>query len=175
MRGVLRIGTARQQQVDRGRMAAAGRAQQAGAALRIDRIDRESQLEQAAYRVGIAGLGVLGQSAAKALAAIGHRDAIATIWGRGYMMDAAAAPAGGRVPRPNIVFVLADDLGGLPQRLAAAGVEVTTDVVPGAPHGFENWARDTEPARALIGRARYWLAARVGVERIPLTAPVAEG
>jgi len=46
-------------------------------------------------------------------------------------------------------------------RLQDAGVEVTTDIVPGGAHGFENWARDTAPARALIVRARAWLADRV--------------
>ena len=35
-------------------MAAAGRAQQRGAALRVRRIDRESQIQQAAHRVGVA-------------------------------------------------------------------------------------------------------------------------
>ncbi len=43
-------------------------------------------------------------------------------------------------------------------RLQDAGVAVTTDIVPGGAHGFENWARDTPPARALIARARAWLA-----------------
>jgi acetyl esterase/lipase len=44
-------------------------------------------------------------------------------------------------------------------RLEQAGVPVELDVVPGAPHGFENWARDTEPAKALMRRARLWLRA----------------
>lgn len=43
------------------------------------------------------------------------------------------------------------------QRLEHAGVPTTLDIVPGAPHGFENWARDTEPATALLRRAREWL------------------
>jgi acetyl esterase/lipase len=41
--------------------------------------------------------------------------------------------------------------------LRDAGVEVTTDVVAGAPHGFENWAKDTPAARALLSRAQDWL------------------
>lgn len=45
-------------------------------------------------------------------------------------------------------------------RLRHAGVEVTFDVVPGAPHGFENWARDTAPARELLSRAHLWLRER---------------
>lgn len=43
------------------------------------------------------------------------------------------------------------------RRLADAGVPTTLDVVAGGPHGFESWARDTEPARALIARAHSWL------------------
>jgi acetyl esterase/lipase len=42
-------------------------------------------------------------------------------------------------------------------RLEAAGVAVTLDVIHGAPHGFENWAADTAPARMLITRAQAWL------------------
>jgi acetyl esterase/lipase len=47
-------------------------------------------------------------------------------------------------------------------RLATFGVPVTTDVVSGAPHGFENWARATEPARELLARSRRWLGAAIG-------------
>ena len=43
-------------------------------------------------------------------------------------------------------------------RLRAAGVPKLLDIVKGAPHGFETWAADTPPARALLGRARSWLA-----------------
>jgi acetyl esterase/lipase len=45
--------------------------------------------------------------------------------------------------------------------LIAAGVPVTVDVVTGAPHGFENWAKDAPSARALLGRAQDWLRATV--------------
>ena len=96
------------------------------------------------------------------------------------------AQPGTVTPPPYAVPARRDDLSGLPSafitwgdielfaaedaayaaRLAAAGVEVTTDIVAGAPHGFENWARHTEPAQALLERARDWLATRVGVERI---------
>ncbi|GAA1918562.1 alpha/beta hydrolase [Microbacterium aoyamense] len=48
------------------------------------------------------------------------------------------------------------------ERLRDAGVPVTTDVVAGAPHGFENWARDTAPAQALLSRAREWLRPLIG-------------
>ena len=43
------------------------------------------------------------------------------------------------------------------ERLRRAGVRVNLDVVPGAPHGFENWARNTDPAKLLMRRARAWL------------------
>ena len=42
-------------------------------------------------------------------------------------------------------------------RLRAAGIRVTTDVVPGAPHGFEVWAPDSALARAHLALARDWL------------------
>ncbi|HZC06312.1 MAG TPA: alpha/beta hydrolase, partial [Ktedonobacterales bacterium] len=44
------------------------------------------------------------------------------------------------------------------ERLRAASVEVTLDIVPGAPHGFESWAANTSIARAYLGRAREWLS-----------------
>jgi acetyl esterase/lipase len=50
------------------------------------------------------------------------------------------------------------------RRLEAAGVPVTLDVTSGTPHGFENWAADTAPARMLVRRARAWLGELVGVE-----------
>ncbi|GLI26507.1 esterase [Agromyces rhizosphaerae] len=49
------------------------------------------------------------------------------------------------------------------EALRAAGVEVTTDVVPGAPHGFETIAWSSEMAKAFRRRAEEWLAARLGV------------
>jgi len=45
-------------------------------------------------------------------------------------------------------------------RLQAAGIDVTLDIVPGAPHGFEAWAADTAIAQAYLARARAWLQAR---------------
>lgn len=86
------------------------------------------------------------------------------------------ADRGATVP-PYAVAARAEDLSGLPpawicagdielffaedqayaEGLAASGVDVTFDVVPGAPHGFETWAADTAPARALMSRAHAWL------------------
>jgi acetyl esterase/lipase len=43
------------------------------------------------------------------------------------------------------------------QRLKDAGVNVTLDIVTGAPHGFEAWAPSTQPAIDLLRRARQWL------------------
>lgn len=44
------------------------------------------------------------------------------------------------------------------RRLEQAGVDVHLDIVPGAPHGFESWACNTPPAKALMTRGRDWLA-----------------
>ncbi|MDZ8170817.1 alpha/beta hydrolase [Microbacterium xanthum] len=46
-------------------------------------------------------------------------------------------------------------------RLRQAGVDVTLDVVSGAPHGFESWAWQTDLASELVDRATAWLAARL--------------
>lgn len=45
------------------------------------------------------------------------------------------------------------------RRLREAGVPVTSEIVPGAPHGFESWANGTELASAYVARARSWLRA----------------
>ncbi|MGM1060400.1 alpha/beta hydrolase [Saccharothrix sp. Mg75] len=50
-------------------------------------------------------------------------------------------------------------------RLRAAGVEVTTDVVPGAPHGFGSWAAGSTVTRRFHARADEWLATALGVPR----------
>ena len=47
------------------------------------------------------------------------------------------------------------------ERLRAAGVDCTLDVVPGAPHGFESIAPKRPVSRAYIGRARDWLRHRL--------------
>lgn len=47
-------------------------------------------------------------------------------------------------------------------RLRDAGVDTTFVEVAGAPHGFESWASDTEPARDLVAGARAWLGERLG-------------
>jgi acetyl esterase/lipase len=43
------------------------------------------------------------------------------------------------------------------ERLRAAGVEATLEVVPGAPHGFEAWAPNTSLARNYVKSAQAWL------------------
>jgi acetyl esterase/lipase len=43
------------------------------------------------------------------------------------------------------------------ERLRAAGVEATFEVVPGAPHGITSWAFDTSIVRDHIRRAQTWL------------------
>ncbi len=49
------------------------------------------------------------------------------------------------------------------ERLRAAGVEVTVEIVPGAPHGFEAWAPNASITRDYIGRAQAWLGREIGV------------
>jgi acetyl esterase/lipase len=43
------------------------------------------------------------------------------------------------------------------QRLTDAGVATTFEVVPGAPHGFEAWARWTRISTDYLGKAQRWL------------------
>ena len=96
---------------------------------------------------------------------------------RSYLGDAL----GSDTLAPYAAAARRQDLGGLPptwiytsdielfrdedvdyaERLRAAGVDVTLDIVSGAPHGFEAWAPDTEPARRLFAAARAWLGERL--------------
>jgi len=54
-----------------------------------------------------------------------------------------------------------DEVGEYARRLEAAGVEVTLEIVHGAPHGFETWLSDSPLAQNLLGSARDWLGARL--------------
>ncbi len=45
-------------------------------------------------------------------------------------------------------------------RLSAAGVDCTLDIIPGAPHGFESFAPHTSLAQDYLSRARDWLGRR---------------
>lgn len=46
-------------------------------------------------------------------------------------------------------------------RLQAAGVDVTFEVVTGGPHGFQNWAFDSAISQAFIAKAHTWLQTRL--------------
>lgn len=46
-------------------------------------------------------------------------------------------------------------------RLEAAGVFVTLKIVPGAPHGFEAWGRDTDAAKRHIAAVISWLGEQI--------------
>lgn len=48
-------------------------------------------------------------------------------------------------------------------RLSAAGVDVTVDLVPGGAHGFENWAPTAPVTQRMLERAHGWLASSLGV------------
>ncbi|BDZ65395.1 alpha/beta hydrolase [Agromyces mangrovi Wang et al. 2018] len=98
----------------------------------------------------------------------------------GWRSYLGAAPGGADVPAYAVPGRRAD-LAGLPpawigvgdidlfhdedvayaEALRAAGVEVTTDIVPGAPHGFETIAWSSELAKAFRGRAEVWLGDRL--------------
>ncbi|MFJ6573955.1 alpha/beta hydrolase [Streptomyces sp. NPDC091292] len=47
------------------------------------------------------------------------------------------------------------------ERLRAAGADVTVDITPGAPHGFESWAFRADISRRYRERANAWLARSV--------------
>lgn len=89
---------------------------------------------------------------------------------------------GTATPPPYAVPARRDDLTGLPpawigvgdtdlfhdedvtyaERLRTAGVAVTLDVVPGAPHGFDGWGSGTRIADDFTARATTWLRDAVG-------------
>lgn len=61
------------------------------------------------------------------------------------------------------IELLHDEIAVYAERIKAAGVPVEFEVVPGAAHGFENWASTTELAQSLITRAQNWLALALGL------------
>ena len=63
------------------------------------------------------------------------------------------------------IDLFADEDQAYADALAAAGVPVTVDVVAAAPHGFENWAKTTPVARALLARAQDWLRSITDAKR----------
>lgn len=120
------------------------------------------------------------------LDAVGHR-----VWSNrsnliGWSAYLGRRPGGSDVP-PYAAPARREDLGGLPpawigvgdidlffdedrtyaERLKRAGTDVTFVTVPGAPHGFEAWARKTDLARGYVGGARAWLGRQIGVVPLP--------
>jgi acetyl esterase/lipase len=97
----------------------------------------------------------------------------------GWRAYLAAEPGVSKVPR-YAVPARRGDLSGLPpawigvgdidlfhdedrayaEQLRADGVETQFEVVPGGPHGFEAWGRDTEVGRTYLAAARTWLRTR---------------
>jgi acetyl esterase/lipase len=117
-------------------------------------------------------------AADRGLDAVGHR-----VWNNranrnGWTSYLAGSPT---PPPPYAVPARRADLTGLPpawigvgdidlfhdedlayaRRLGEAGVEVGVDVVPGAPHGFESWARTAPTSLAYLERAQKWLQTRL--------------
>jgi acetyl esterase/lipase len=115
----------------------------------------------------------------------GHDAAGHHVWNNrsnlvGWSSYLGQPPGAASVP-PYAVAARREDLSGLPptwmytsdielfhdedlayaRRLAAAGVEVTLEIVRAAPHGFEAWAPDTPPAQALFAASRAWLGAQL--------------
>jgi acetyl esterase/lipase len=58
-----------------------------------------------------------------------------------------------------------DEIVDYAERLQRDGVDAVWEIVPGAAHGFENWAHSTQLARDLVGRAQQWLAAALRIDR----------
>jgi acetyl esterase/lipase len=48
-------------------------------------------------------------------------------------------------------------------RLKAAGVDTTFEIVPGVPHAVETTAKDTQAARTILAKGRAWLKDRLAV------------
>lgn len=115
-------------------------------------------------------------AADRALDAVRHR-----VWNNRANRTGWTSYLNGSAHRPYAVPARREDLTGLPpawigvgdidlfhdedlayaSRLRAAGVEVTVDVVPGGPHGFESWARTAPTAQAYLERSQAWLATRL--------------
>lgn len=94
----------------------------------------------------------------------------------GWRSYLGAEPGGATAP-PYAAPARREDLQGLPQTwlgvgdidlfhdedlaygeaLRAAGVDVTFEIVPGAPHGFEAWAPDAQLSRDYVASAQAWL------------------
>lgn len=54
-----------------------------------------------------------------------------------------------------------DEVTDYARRLEVAGVDVTLDIVPGAPHAFEAWMPKNPLSRDLVARAHEWLVPRL--------------
>ena len=166
--------------IDRTRIAVGGRSSGGGIAASLVQRLRDEDDEDAAAQWLWSPMLDDRTAADRELDEIDH-----PVWGNranrvGWTAYLGHAP-GEASPPPYAAAARATDLTGLPpawistsdialfhdedvayaRALEAAGVETTLDVVAGAPHGFEAWAADTAPARALLRRGREWLAERL--------------
>ena len=95
---------------------------------------------------------------------VGWRSYLGAAFGQGepprYSVAARRAELSGLPPTwlyASDIELFHDEVVRYAERLRAAGVDTTLDVISGAPHGVEAWAPGSEPARALVARARHWL------------------
>ncbi len=68
------------------------------------------------------------------------------------------------------VDLFADEGRDYSRRLQEADVDCTFELVPGAPHGFENWAPDTRISRDYLARSRSWLGTQLTGSPLPQPA-----
>jgi acetyl esterase/lipase len=163
--------------IERTRIAVGGRSSGGGVAASLVQRLRDEDDEDAAAQWLWSPMLDDRTAADRSLDAIGH-PAWSNRANRVGWTASLGGPPGEASPPPYAVPARRTDLTGLPpawictsdlalfhdedvayaRALEAAGVETTLDVVKGAPHGFEAWAPDTPPARALLRRGRDWLA-----------------
>lgn len=87
---------------------------------------------------------------------------------RPYVVPARRASLAGLPPAwlyTGDIELFHDEIVDYAEHLRRDGVDVVWEVVPGAAHGFENWAHSTRLARDLVGRAQQWLAAALRIDR----------
>ncbi len=122
-----------------------------------DRTAARTQLDAVEHRVWSNAANRVGWSAY-----LGHAPGAATE--PPYAVGARRAALAGLPPAwldCGTIELFHDEVVEYAGRLRAAGVDSTLVEVPGAPHGFETWAADSAPARAVTEMAHDWLRSRL--------------